>query len=224
MDCSGVVKIVTAAKRLANIKKYHAAGKVSSVGYQIKEAIKEEHIKLVCSVDTREKYPWTEEEIGIPTVKNTLNVGDYQFAAFIEQGEDYKVSRVELGLVIERKGGNGREGGPQDLYGTLMSKNWDRFCREIDRFHEDKSLNLFAIFAECNEDDFMTYVIPSKRRFATSEFKRTESQRRGKLASLTGRGAHVLFKGSRFNCVRDVRPLVIQWICKNYKTVFGFKE
>ena len=175
----------------------------------------------MCSVDTREKYPWTEDEIKIKTVSSGLNVGDYKFTAFIETGEEYKTVRAPLGLVIERKGGTHGESGPQDLYGTLMSKNWERFKREIKRFNEDSTLNVFAIFAECNEDDFMTYVIPSKRRHATAEFKRTESQRRGKIASLNDRGVPVQFKGSRFNCVRDVRPLVIQWICKNYVKVFG---
>lgn len=207
--------MVTAKKRIENIIKYHHDNEISKVEYNIKKMIEDGYIKIVCNVDTREQLPYTPEEINLPcnTIKN--DVGDYNFIIFIDQGEGYKTVRMEAGVIIERKT-------CQDLYGTLMNRNnRERFYKEIERFHKDESLNQFLIFAECSLAEFYSYVIPSKRRYMQREIQKTLASRRATIAGLRERGVHVCFEGSRVNAVKDVKPAVTQWICKNYKKVFG---
>lgn len=176
---------------------------------QIKGMIKEGYIKFVCDVDTREQKPYTESEIGMPTVSTKLGEGDYQFTVFIEQGESYKIKQVRLGLIVERKTIN-------DFYSTVMvKKNCERFYREIDRAKG----NDFFIFVEGSEAEFLSYVIPAKRRYMKAEIMKTNAARRGKLASLEVRGAHVCFKSSRLNSCLDLRKYAEQWILKHYVEV-----
>ncbi len=216
----GVDKIITAAKRLANIKKLHELSKSTFPGdratfrpkieTQIKGMMKDGYIKFVCDVDTREQKPYTENEIGMRTVSTKLDEGDYQFTVFIEQGEQYKIKTVRLGLIIERKSIN-------DFYSTLMvSKNCERFYREIERA---KGRDFF-IFVEGSEAEYLSYVIPSKRHDMRNEVLKTNAARRGKLASLEARGAHVCFKSSRLNCCLDLSKYAEQWLLKHYVEVF----
>ncbi len=202
--------MVTAAKRLSNIKKYHDEGDIKKVEYQIKKMIEENYIKFVCNVDTREQLPYSSDEIGLPTNTIKNDVGDYNFIIFIETGEGYKTVRKEAGVIIERKT-------CQDLYGTLMqSKNRERFYREIARA---KGLD-FYLFAECSKAEFLAYVIPSKRSKMGYWVAKLLKSKRATIAGLEARGVHVCWQGSRKESCLSVRPTAEQWIIKNYEKVF----
>lgn len=212
--------MVTAAKRLENIKKYHELSKSSfpedrtsyrpKIEYQIKKMIEGGYIKITCIVDTREQLPYKESEIGLPTVSLKNDVGDYNFTVFIELGEWYKMTNVPLDLVIERKT-------CADLYGTLMNrKSRDRFYREIDRA---KDLDL-CIFAECSKAEFYAFVPPHKRSKLGYWVAKLLPAKRATIAGLEARGVHVCWQGSRKESCLSIRPAVEQWVLKNYEKVF----
>lgn len=215
--------MVTAKKRIDNIKRLHEQSLSSfpkdhfsfrpKIEYQIKKMIEDGFIKFGCTGDNREQKRYKESEVGIPVTDGTLNIGDYQFTAFIETGENYMISIAPLGLVIERKT-------CEDLYGTLMSSgNRKRFYKEIKRYQEDPKLNQFLIFAECSKAEFLTWVIPAKRRNMQAEIRKTINARRTTISSLENK-VNVCWQGSRKESTLSVRPAVEQWICKNYEKVF----
>lgn len=95
-------------------------------------------------VDTREQQPITEDELGLPTRRATLQTGDYMVM----------VKKHTVRLLFERKS-------IQDLYGTLFYGR-DQFNNEIGRFQESGEFDSFLIMVEGGREDFMEYLAPRR--------------------------------------------------------------
>lgn len=83
-------------------------------------------------VDTREQVPWTFEGLGVETVREKLDEGDYSVEGFTSQ------------VVIERKSLG-------DWVGTVMTDR-PRFYRELDRM---RGYAVRAVVIEANVRDIM---------------------------------------------------------------------
>ena len=210
-------KMISCSSRIAKISELHKflEFNLSEDPQKTKDQLKrqlrawlDDHVTITCIVDTREQLPYTEKETGLPHVTQKNETGDYCFYAewTTDEGE---TTKFDLGLIIERKTVN-------DFYSTLMvKKNCDRFYREIERTKDHD----FFIFVEGSEAEYLSYVIPAKRRNMKAEIIKTNSARRGKLASLEMRGAHVCFKSSRLNSCLDLKKYAEQWLLKHYAEV-----
>ncbi len=125
-----------------------------------------DHVQIICITDTRERLPYTEKETGLKHVKQKNDTGDYCFYAEWTE-DDGTRNTFDLGLIIERKGGDNLTGGPDDLYGTLMNHTQrERFYRELSRLNENQKM---LIFAECKKASFMAYFpnFPKICKFCT---------------------------------------------------------
>jgi len=181
----------------------------------------DDHVELSCVVDTREQLPYTEQELGIKCISRKNDFGDYTFFGEYKTDDD-ELNTFNLGIAIERKGGNGLNGGPQDFYGsTMVRKNSVNLYEEVGRFRDNKDFDIFLIFVECSYAEYLAYVIPSKRCNMRAEIMKTHASRRGKVASLEIQGAQVCFKGSRFNSAKDVKVTADQWMIKHYDMVLN---
>lgn len=177
--------MISCSSRIAKISELHKSLEFNlsedpqKTGEQLKRQLRawlDDHVTITCVVDTREQLPYTEAETGLQHVTQTIETGDYCFYASWKE-DDGTRNRAYLGLIIERKGGNGRSGGPDDLYGTLMNNaQRKRFYRELSRLKNEKML----IFAECTKAAFMAYFpkFPKICKFCT----KCEKQGVGKKA------------------------------------------
>ncbi len=174
-----------------------------------------------------EGYPWEEHDLKMPVRKMPTKEesGEYQTADYIFYYKGPGFAGYGS-LLVERKGGDKKKGGPQDLYGTLMvAKNCDRFYREIDRFHDDKRFTQMVIIAECTFSEFLLYVPPFIGKSRNTEHVGASVEaRRGKIASLYARGITVIFAGTRYNAIEVYKALIRQWIIKNYVSILGLDK
>jgi len=184
----------------------------------------EENTKKTIIRANNEGNPWEETELKmtIRSMPTKAESGKYQTADYICYYEVAGHSGY-CGLLVERKGGDKKKGGPQDIYGTLMvQENCARFYREIERFKKDKRFNQMVVIAECSYEQFLLYSPPFIGKERNSEHIGASAEaRRGKIASLYARGVPVVFAGTRYNAIETYKALVRQWIIKNYDTILG---
>ena len=108
-------------------------------------------LNISVQVAKNEQLPWKTEEIGYTcgpmiTKKESLVAQTGDYVAFLEDYNQY------AGICTERKT-------LQDLYGSLMDKEQkSRLYREIARYAADTRFNKFILIAECDYEDFLTYV------------------------------------------------------------------
>jgi len=169
-----------------------------------------------------ETNPWEESNLKMPIRKmpTKQESGDYQTADYICYYEGGRVAGY-CGVLVERKGGDKKKGGPQDLYGTLLNaEHCARFYREIERFQEDDRFSKMVVIAECTFGQYLLYVPPfiGKTRNVNHVGASVES-RRGKIASLYARGVPVIFADTRYNAIEIYKALIRQWIIKNYVSI-----
>lgn len=174
-----------------------------------------------------EGNPWEESNLGMPIrrMPTKAQSGDYQTADYMFYYEGAGCAGYG-GLLVERKGGDKKRGGPQDLYGTLMvTGNCERFYREIKRFQDDKRFTQMVVIAECSFEQFLLYVPPFLGNERNTEHVGASVEaRRGKIASLYARGVPVIFCGTRYNAIEVYKALIRQWIIKNYKSILGLDK
>ena len=132
--------MVTLAEQEAKLRTTNPSNSMLNTWYNL---ILKNNLVFV-QVDTREQQPITEDELGLPTQRATLQTGDYMV----------KVKNHTIRLLFERKS-------VQDLYGTLFYGR-DQFYNEIERFQVSKEFDSFLIVVEGSLDDFLKYVPPRK--------------------------------------------------------------
>jgi len=193
-----------------------------------------ERLQITVHVANNEQKPWTADLIQYTTATETITVdtqpmppksktgydqtGDYNF--FIETYQKWG------GMVAERKTAT-------DLYGTLFSRdenrNWQRarFAREVDRFQADERFNRFAVFAECNLFDFLSYVPrfhPETKKYnAAREDPVNTTQKRAAIAALAVKGTPVLWCGSRKAAALLYAHMIRAWCRDNYGHILGLR-
>ena len=187
----------------------------------------ENKLNKVVYVANNEQKPWTlYEAVGLPVLpmktkaeSGHRQVGDYVCCVFIEDGRPGKPDSYHkyLPLVIERKTCS-------DLYGTLVPKdNWDRFKREIDRFHTDARFNQMAIITETSYQKFMAYKPVFNGNNRNKRIGVNPEVKRAKVAKCFVLGAPIIFAGTTHQAMKMYKNLIRQTIIEQYADLLELK-
>ncbi len=187
----------------------------------------EKKLNKVVYVANNEQTPWPLfEAVGLPVrpmetkaESGHRQVGDYICCVFIDDGRPGKPASYHkyLPLVIERKTCS-------DLYGTLIPKdNWDRFKREIDRFHVDDRFNKMATITETSYQKFMAYKPVFNGNNRNKGIGVSQEVKRAKIAKCFVLGAPIIFAGTTHQAVHMYKNLIRQTIIEQYADLLGLK-
>lgn len=186
------------------------------VSYNLKKWV--EKLDITIHVAGNEQRSWSEKMLGYDTIKMPTKaesgfrqVGDYHM--YLNDYDKF------VGICAERKS-------VDDIYSTLLT-GLKRFNREITRFHEDTRFDSFIIFAECTQEEFISYrPVFRGNRFnkqaaymKTSNVHHNESNKRGTMNSLMARGVAINFAGNREKAAGDFIDMCKKWCKYNYQEI-----
>ncbi len=185
----------------------------------------ENKLNKVVYVANNEQTPWPLfEAVGLPVLpmktkkeSGHRQVGDYVCCVFIEDGRPGKPDSYHkyLPLVIERKTCS-------DLYGTLIQKDsWDRFKREIDRFHTDDRFNQMGIITETSYQKFMVYKPVFNGNNRNKRIGVNPEVKRAKVAKCFVLGAPIIFAGTTHQAIKMYKNMIRQTIIEQYADLLG---